>query len=254
LKDIITDLISAERHLNTLNHDIVTPDGDEGWRLEFYNHDATDPELPLFNGEPLLVVPALAQTRVKLYSMQVPGITEQFSVKFKGFLRPQDFSAEWDFSLVVVGRAKLWIDDELVVDLWDNHKPGETFYNQGTEETFGRYYIEQGRQYKIEMLYNNISPLRGYAPAVLRAVRLGGAPVVDEDEELKAAEKAAAEADVAVVVVGLNHDWESEGHDRTTLALPARTNELVTRVLKANPRTIVVNQSVRTFLLAFCVK
>lgn len=183
--------------------------------------------------------------------MQVPGLTEQFSVKFKAFLKPQDFSAEWDFSLVVVGRAKLFIDGKLVVDLWDKQTAGETFYNQGTEETFGRFYVEQGRQYEIEVLYNNVSPLRGYGLADLKAIRLGGAPVVNEDEELKAAEKAATEADVAVVVVGLNHDWESEGHDRTTLALPARTNELVNRVLKANPNTIVVNQSVRSFLLNF---
>jgi beta-glucosidase len=51
---------------------------------------------------------------------------------------------------------------------------------------------------------------------------------------------AAAAADVAVVVVGTNSDWETEGEDRTTLALPGDQDELVRRVIDANPRTVVV--------------
>jgi len=43
--------------------------------------------------------------------------------------------------------------------------------------------------------------------------------------------------------VGLNADWETEGYDRTTLALPGRTDELVERIAAVNPRTIVVLQS-----------
>ena len=54
---------------------------------------------------------------------------------------------------------------------------------------------------------------------------------------------AAADADLAIVVVGTNDDWESEGHDRTSLDLPGDQDELVTRVLAANPRTVVVLNS-----------
>ena len=50
----------------------------------------------------------------------------------------------------------------------------------------------------------------------------------------------AAESDVAVVVVGTTEQVESEGFDRTSLALPGRQDELVARVAAANPRTIVV--------------
>ena len=52
--------------------------------------------------------------------------------------------------------------------------------------------------------------------------------------------EAAAEADVAVVVVGSNGEWESEGHDRPDLSLPGRQGELVEAVIEANPRTVVV--------------
>ncbi|KUO19921.1 beta-glucosidase family protein [Streptomyces dysideae] len=59
-------------------------------------------------------------------------------------------------------------------------------------------------------------------------------------EEIAEAAAAAQAADVAVVVVGTNEEVESEGWDRTALDLPAHQNELVRKVLAANPRTIVV--------------
>jgi beta-glucosidase len=62
-----------------------------------------------------------------------------------------------------------------------------------------------------------------------------------ETEDLFAiAVSAAAQADVAVVVVGLDGQWETEGNDRVDLALPGRQDELVSAVAAANPRTVVV--------------
>jgi beta-glucosidase len=52
--------------------------------------------------------------------------------------------------------------------------------------------------------------------------------------------EAARTADVAVVVVGTNSKVESEGYDRSTLALPGRQDDLVRAVAAANPRTVVV--------------
>jgi beta-glucosidase len=59
----------------------------------------------------------------------------------------------------------------------------------------------------------------------------------------------AAEADVAVVVVGSTEEVESEGFDRESLALPGRQDELVRRVAQANPRTVVVVNSGAPVLL-----
>ncbi|OAH10693.1 beta-glucosidase [Streptomyces jeddahensis] len=59
-------------------------------------------------------------------------------------------------------------------------------------------------------------------------------------EEIAEAAAAAQAADVAVVVVGTNEEVESEGWDRTGLELPGHQNELVRKVLAANPRTVVV--------------
>jgi beta-glucosidase len=57
---------------------------------------------------------------------------------------------------------------------------------------------------------------------------------------LERAVAAAGSADAAVVIVGLNADWETEGHDRASLELPGRQVELIEKVAAANPRTIVV--------------
>lgn len=65
-------------------------------------------------------------------------------------------------------------------------------------------------------------------------------PVADDDALLAEAEQAAAQADVAVVVVATTEDIESEGFDRTTLALPGRQDELVERVAAVANRTVVV--------------
>jgi beta-glucosidase len=74
-------------------------------------------------------------------------------------------------------------------------------------------------------------------------------PYAGDDAELDAAVALAAGADVAVVVVGTTEEVESEGFDRASLALPGRQDELVRRVLAANPRTVVVVNSGAPVLL-----
>lgn len=67
----------------------------------------------------------------------------------------------------------------------------------------------------------------------------------DEGDPALVAEavRAAREADVAVVFAGLPDRYESEGYDRTTLAMPANQVELIDAVAAAQPRTVVVLMS-----------
>ncbi|HEV8556269.1 MAG TPA: glycoside hydrolase family 3 C-terminal domain-containing protein [Actinophytocola sp.] len=71
----------------------------------------------------------------------------------------------------------------------------------------------------------------------------------DDDAEITEAVALAAGADLAVVVVGTTEEVESEGFDRTSLALPGRQDELVRRVAAANPATVVVVNSGAPVLL-----
>ncbi|PRX95484.1 glycoside hydrolase family 3 protein [Allonocardiopsis opalescens] len=81
-------------------------------------------------------------------------------------------------------------------------------------------------------------PVEGH---VLFSIGLGHAgPGPSAEEEFAAAVAAARAADAAVVVVGTDDETETEGRDRTGLGLPGRQDELVSAVLAANPRTVVV--------------
>ena len=76
---------------------------------------------------------------------------------------------------------------------------------------------------------------------MLFRVGLGVAePRLSPEQEIAAAAQAARESDVAVVMVGTSGAVESEGFDRTSLRLPGRQDELVSAVIRANPRTVVV--------------
>jgi beta-glucosidase len=87
------------------------------------------------------------------------------------------------------------------------------------------------------VLEQSIVPGAGHSVATTLGHR---PPSPDEDGMIEEAVALAAESDVAVVVVGTTEQVESEGFDRTSLALPGRQDELVSRVAAANPRTIVV--------------
>jgi beta-glucosidase len=74
-------------------------------------------------------------------------------------------------------------------------------------------------------------------------------PHGSDDEEIARAVSLARDADVAVIVVGTTAEVESEGFDRSSLALPGRQDELVQSVSGANPRTVVVVNSGAPVLL-----
>ncbi|MFD5316767.1 beta-glucosidase [Streptomyces sp. NPDC127098] len=71
----------------------------------------------------------------------------------------------------------------------------------------------------------------------------------DPDTLIAEAARAAAEADVAIVVVGTNSQVESEGFDRTDLALPGHQDALVTAVTATGTPTVVVVNSGSPVLL-----
>lgn len=79
--------------------------------------------------------------------------------------------------------------------------------------------------YTIKLLHDTRLPsgsTRGKGPIVRPGIRLGARPSVDPDAAIEQAVELAKKSDRAVLVVGLNSDWESEGFDRPTLALPGR--------------------------------
>ena len=95
---------------------------------------------------------------------------------------------------------------------------------------------------EVEVRFEHRPDVRD-SQARFATMRLGITPQVGDEVLLEEAAQAAAEADVAVVVVGSADGTESEGYDRETLALPGRQDELVRRVAAANANTVVVVNS-----------
>jgi beta-glucosidase len=111
--------------------------------------------------------------------------------------------------------------------------------------------LEADREIPIELTYRPEAGgvALGAADVTMLTVQLNVAPVFDEQAEFDRAVSLAAESDVAVVVVGTNEEVESEGYDRTSLALPGRQDELVRAIAAVNPRTVVVVNSGAPVLL-----
>ena len=175
-------------------------------------------------------------------------LTKRFTLRLHGYLRPRDKDTDFEFGLLSAGRAKLYIDGKLVIDNWTKQTRGDDFFNYGSTEEHAVFLLKAGVRHKIFIDFMNVRAPAEDDPVeavmdISPGVRLGGAEVQHPDDLMASAVKLAEEADAVIAVVGLNRDWETEGHDRTTLALPGRTDELVRKVAAANKRTIVVTQS-----------
>jgi beta-glucosidase len=76
-------------------------------------------------------------------------------------------------------------------------------------------------------------------PGSYHMLRFGCRPP-DPVDLLERAITAARKADAVVLMVGTDQDIETESRDRTTSSLPGGQDELVQRVLEANPSTVIV--------------
>ncbi len=136
------------------------------------------------------------------------------------------------------GLAKVYVDGRLVADAWRNWTRGRTFFEEGCDEVVGEVQLEAGRAYDIRIEFAT----KPAATLGLAAFSVGiGLPL--GDVAIAKAVETARTADVALVFVGRNGEWDTEGSDLPTILLPGRQNELVSAVARANPRTIVVLQT-----------
>ncbi|KAJ3558052.1 hypothetical protein NM688_g1141 [Phlebia brevispora] len=231
----------AHKYLPTLEDLLKTPSGEPGWACSFYNHD--EHGNPVGNSVADFV---LNDTRIKLNDFLPTGLTPTWTIKLNGKLTVEK-AAEYELGLTVAGRAKLFVDGKLVVDNWTRQRPGEFFYGQGTVEEIGVVKLEANKPVDIYVEYTNTKPVGPESdrsqPALMRGVRLGGCEKINPYKAMDAAVKLAKESDVVIVVAGLSPDWESEGFDRPTLNMPGLQNELISRVGKANPNTVVCVQA-----------
>ncbi len=158
-----------------------------------------------------------------------------FSARITGTFTPEQ-AGEHIFSLTSAGLSRLFIDDREVIDNWDDWQRGDSYFGMGSTERTATVALDAGTPVRLRVEFGS------GGPAPFGAFRLGHLPPLPADM-LAEAERVAKDADVALLFVGLNGDWESEGFDRTTIDLPRNQVDLIERVAAANPRTVVVLQT-----------
>lgn len=201
-----------------------TPDGEPGLRVDY--RDGLDPDTPV------VVTDITPESMLRFFGSTPEGVDpERFHVTVSGTFVPER-SGTHQLSAVLTGAGRIEVGDVAVLDDPDRQLPrGPLFFGFGSEEQEATLDCEAGVPVPIRITTTGRG---GYA-----AIRLGvRAP--EPADMVERAVAAARDADVAVVVVGTNDEWETEGEDRTSIALPGDQDELIRRVAAANPRTVVV--------------
>ncbi len=165
-----------------------------------------------------------------------------FFVTLTGQYVPQE-DGDYIFSLQVYGSGLFYLNDELIIDQKHNQERGSFCFGAGTKERTKKLTLKKGQVYNVRVEYGS-GPTSGLVGEFgAGGFQAGVIKAIDDDEEIRNAAELAAKHDKAVLIIGLNGEWETEGYDRENMDLPKRTNELVRAVLKANPNTVIVNQS-----------
>ncbi len=142
-----------------------------------------------------------------------------------------DVSGVWDVGMSSIGAGRLYLDGALVADNTDL-APGSRFFGFGRDLVSSPVELAAGSEHSLLVDVDaSGQPITGFEI-------VAGRPSVED--ALARAVAAAADADVAVIVVGSNGQWETEGEDRADLRLVGEQDALVAAVAAANPRTVVV--------------
>jgi beta-glucosidase len=160
-----------------------------------------------------------------------------FSARLSGSFTPET-SGTHRVGIYSAGFAKVYVDGKLIADAWTNWSKGRTFFEEGCDEVVGTIELEAGRAHAVVIEFAT----KAFATLGLAAFAAGiGKPL--GDEAIAEAVRIARNADTAVVFIGRNGEWDTEGSDLPSIDLPGRQNELVAAIANANPNTIVVMQT-----------
>ena len=144
-----------------------------------------------------------------------------------------DQTGEWTFGVESVGPVQVRVEGRLILDNHDVPRGG-SFFGTGKPEVSSVATLEEGRRVEVSVEVRHVPTGMG-----IGGLNVGAKAPVDP-VTIGAAVDAAARADATIVVVGTNDDWESEGWDRTDIALPGTQDELIREVARVSKRTIVV--------------
>ena len=219
--------------------DLTTPNGEPGVILEYYQGD-------MFKGAPVHIQHK-PQTDLFLWDSAPKDLLPAYSFRVRATLTPAT-TGRHTLSFMSVGPGRLYVNGELFLDNWDWTEEGEAMFD-GSEDVLKSIDLEAGKP--VSLLAESNNEIRPASKMSFEGPThaYGGCRIGYQEKSqvdlLQEALNVASVADVAVVCVGLDAEWESEGYDRQTMDLPkdGSQDKLVAAVLQVQPNTIVVNQS-----------
>jgi len=141
-------------------------------------------------------------------------------VRWTGTLTPTK-SGRYALALRSDDGSRLYLNGKLLVDDWGDHPP--TLKTAEIE-------LVAGKSYDLRLEY-----FEGILGASVELLWQRG-----EGDPLRRVAEVARGADLVIAAVGDGMGDETEGADRTSLALPGRQNEIVIAAADANPRIVVI--------------
>ncbi len=193
---------------------LSTPDGKPGLEGSYYNNITCEgvPDLKRIDKQ--------VQFSWTLFAPDSCLAVDWFSVEWNGRMH-SPVTGTYQIGLEGNDGYQLWVDGKKIVD-----KPHKASFGS----TLVPFRFEKGKTYDVKIrFYENTRNAR------IRLVWSYG--VESEDEGIMRAVEAARQADVAIVVVGIE---EGEFRDRGYLTLPGRQEELINRVAATGKPTVVV--------------
>jgi beta-glucosidase len=87
-----------------MDYDIFTEDGKRGWIGTWHSH-ASDESMDIVE-EPI-ASRYIDETRIFISTSYPETITKRWTMRLKGYLKPREKDEEFEFGLIVAGRAKV---------------------------------------------------------------------------------------------------------------------------------------------------
>ncbi|KAJ8454080.1 hypothetical protein ONZ45_g19445 [Pleurotus djamor] len=97
----------------TLDYELFTESGKQGWTGSWYSHEDDDSMTRL--SEPIHTQ-YVDETRIFISTSTPKGITRKWSLILKGYLRPRPYDVDFEFGLTTAGRAKVSTPFTLMVN------------------------------------------------------------------------------------------------------------------------------------------
>ncbi|PYH87220.1 periplasmic beta-glucosidase precursor [Aspergillus uvarum CBS 121591] len=173
-----------------------------------------------------------------------------FSFRLRAKVRPRTTGSH-SISLASIGPAKLSLDESLLLEQSGAYEEkGNLFFTYGSEEKICSWDFEAENDYELQIDYQchgrqrnpKLCHLLDPMEDQFQGIRLGFEEEDRRDRPSEAA-KLAADCVAAIVVVGRDREWETEGQDVPFFDLPGEQVRLIRSVAAVCKRTIVVVQA-----------